>query len=324
MNIELFKALLTQDLPLQEQVDLLRQCSLDQVGPHDLVSCAQSMLEQAHKIPLLDDHAVDLVGTGGDGFNTFNISTTAAIVAAAAGVKMAKHGNRSVTSRSGSFDLLQALGVSVPESPEQAKKQFLACGITFLFGPYFHPALKRVMPARQVLSKQGISTIFNVMGPLVNPMQVKRQAVGVFRPDLIKPYIESLQARGMEKSLVFHGQGLDELSLTGVNQVAMLNQGVVTVSELDPSSLGLMPCALQDLQGGTPAENADMTIAILTGEDHSAKRDIVLLNAAAAIIVSSDDALGFLDAIAMAREALDSGQAMRLLETLRSFDVNTH
>ena len=324
MNRDIVNRLLTQELSLEEQVVLLREFSLDRLTAADITVCAESVMAQAHKIPLLDNHAVDLVGTGGDGLNTFNVSTTAAIVAAAAGVKVAKHGNRSLTSRCGSFDVLQAIGISVPESAEQVKKQFLECGITFLFAPFFHPVLKRLAPARQVLAKQQIKTVFNIIGPMVNPMQVQRQAIGIFKPDLIVPFIESLKCRGMKKSLVFHGQGMDELTLTGINHVARLTNNKIDYIELDPVSLGLQRCALSCLEGDAAVENAAITIAILNGEDQSAKRDIVLLNAAAAIIVASDEPLTFADGIATAREAIDSGKADALLKKLRNTHVNTH
>ncbi len=323
MNTNKFEKLLTEELALEEQVALLQEFSLDRLTAIDVTKCAYSVLDKADKIPLLDDDAVDLVGTGGDGLNTFNVSTTAAIVAAAAGVKIAKHGNRSITSRSGSFDVLQALNIPVPQTVAKVQQQFKEIGITFLFAPIFHPVLKRLTTARQVLAKQGIKTIFNIIGPLVNPMQVQRQALGVFSPDLIKVYSESLQARDMRKSLVFHGQGMDELTLIGINQVARLVNGKIDYFELDPRSLGFKFCDLDCLAGDTAQANANMTIAILNGEDHTARRDVVLLNAAAAIIVSRDDALSFMDAIAMAKEAIDSGKAVNLLARLRRMNVNT-
>ena len=317
MKIEAFRKLMTVKLPLAAQVNLLKSFTLDDLTSAELTACAKVVLEQAIKIPLVDKRIVDLVGTGGDGTNTFNISTTAALVAAAAGVKLAKHGNKAITSQSGSFDLLQALGVKVPETSEEVVAQFSRCGVTFIFGPFFHPVLKQVVDARQVLSKQKIKTIFNVLGPLVNPMPVKRQALGVFQPQLVKPYIETLQALGSEKSIVFHGHAMDELSLTGPNHLATLDKGTIHYDTLDAVSVGLRNCTLADLVGGSPAENAAITLGILKGEDQSVRRDVVCLNAAAAIKVSSDDALDFKAAIDLAGQAIDQGKAMVLLEKLR-------
>lgn len=324
MKVEQFKKLLTEHLSVDVQVDLLKSLTLEGLTAAELTGCAQAVLAQAHTLPLVDPLAVDLVGTGGDGAKTFNVSTTAALVAAAAGVKMAKHGNKAITSRSGSFDLLRALDVQVPETAEQATTQFSVCGATFLFAPFFHPVLKKVSDARVVLSKQGVRTIFNVLGPLLNPMRVKRQALGVFAPRLIKPYIETVKAMGSEKALVFHGEGLDELSLLGVNKLAILDKGKITYTEFSAESLGLTRCTMADLLGGSPEENAKITLAILSGEDRSVRRDMVCLNAAAAIIVSHDDVLCFKTAIDLANQAIDQGKVQPLLEKLRGQDVDTH
>ena len=321
--IEAIRQLLQDDLTVPQQVALLKMLTLDKLTAEDLTASAELLLQQALTIPLLVRNAVDVVGTGGDGSNTFNISTTAALVAAAAGVKIVKHGNKAITSRSGSFDLLQALGVKVAKTPKAATKQLVQCGVTFLFAPYFHPVLRKIAEARKVLSQQGIKTIFNVLGPLVNPMQVKRQALGVFLPQLIEPYVRSLQQRKMARSLVFHGDGLDELSLCGVNQLAVLHNGNIEKISIDVQSLGLRTCTLDELRGGDAADNAAISLSILQGKDRTVKRDVVLLNAAAAIIANQDGSIDFASAIQQAAKAVDDGSAMKLLEKLRGCDVDS-
>ena len=281
----------------------------------EIAGCAQAMRENAIAVKPKRDALVDTCGTGGDGSGTFNISTTVAFIAAGAGIAVAKHGNRSVSSRCGSADLLQALGVNVQVSAEQAARCIDEVGIGFLFAPAFHPAMKHALPPRQEI---GLRTIFNVLGPLCNPAGTTRQLVGVYDPDLTETLAEVLLALGSEHAFVVHGaDGLDELSVTGPNRVSHLRDGRVETYSLDPRDLGLPQAMLSDLSGGSAEENAATTRALLNGEK-GPKRDVVLLNSAAALVAGGKAAsLG--DGLEMAAAAVDSGAALSKLNDLVEF-----
>jgi anthranilate phosphoribosyltransferase len=309
-----FDYLFTQSLSFDEQIDCLHRLPLSDLDSEVLVRYVNIARSHANLLPLLVEDAVDLVGTGGDGYNTFNISTTASFVAAAAGTPIAKSGNRAASSQSGSYDVLQALGFPVFEKASQVNAQLKKFGITFMFAPYFHRAFKRFSAARKAYGKK---TVFNVLGPLLNPMQVKRHALGVFSPELIKPYIETLQKLASKKAIVVHGDGLDEFSLSGENQVAMLQSGRISYQTMRASDFGLSSCTLSALVGGGANENATMTLAILSGEATAAKKDIVIFNAAAAIWAGDDQINDFAEAVLCARKAIDSGAALALLKEAR-------
>ncbi len=253
---------------------------------------------------------IDTAGTGGDGSHSFNISTAAAFVIAGAGHRVAKHGNRAASSRCGSADVLDALGVNLDLSPQQVGQCIDQIGIGFMFAPKFHPAMRfAIGPRREI----GQRTIFNVLGPLTNPAGATHQLIGVFAPELTHPLAQVLGELGGKAALVVHGAGgLDELTTTGPNRVSHLRDGEVNTYELDARSLGLRP-ANGELQGGEPAENAARMRALLAGKDRSALRDVVLLNAAAAISVE-DGRLA--EALAAAEESLGSGAALSKLEAL--------
>ena len=256
---------------------------------------------------------VDTCGTGGDSSGTFNISTTAAFVAAGAGARVAKHGNRSITSRSGSADVLEALGVSTSMAPAQAARAVEKAGMAFLFAPLYHPAFKNLGSARREL---GFRTIFNMMGPLLNPAKAKAQVVGVFSPELTGVVAKVLANLDIERALAVHGRdGLDEISLATTTKVTELREGWTRDYEFDPAEYGFDRCEAGDLKGGDATENAQISLRILSGEP-GPKRDIVLINAAAAIYVVGL-APDFGSAIAKARESIDSGAASRVLEELR-------
>lgn len=252
---------------------------------------------------------VDTCGTGGDGKHTFNISTTAAFVVAGAGVKVAKHGNRAASSKSGSADVLMALGANLDLTPEQVAACVSDVGIGFLYAINHHPAMRFAIGPRRELGQR---TIFNVLGPLTNPAGATHQLLGVYDPALTEPMARVLGALGSEAAYVVHGaDGLDELSVTGVNRVSALRDGEVQTFELDPQELGLPAATLEDLLGGTPEENAAITHAILSGEDTGPRRDIVLLNAAAALSLEDGDLQRGLE---KARAAISDGGALRTLE----------
>ena len=256
--------------------------------------------------------AMDIVGTGGDGKGTLNISTATAFVVAGAGVTVAKHGNRNLSSKSGAADALSEMGVNVMVGPDVVEAALTEAGIAFMMAPMHHPAIAHVMPTRAEL---GTRTIFNILGPLTNPAGVKRQLTGAFSRALIRPMAETLGLLGSEKAWLVHGSdGTDELSIAGVSWVAALDNGAVREFELHPEEAGLPVHPFEAIMGGEPAENAKAFRALLNGEK-SAYRDAVLLNAAAALVVA-DKAGDLKDGTALAAESIDSGEALRRIETL--------
>ncbi len=249
--------------------------------------------------------AMDIVGTGGDGKGTLNISTATAFVTAGAGVTVAKHGNRNLSSKSGAADALGQMGINVMVGADVVERELAEAGIGFMMAPMHHPAIAHVMPTR---SELGTRTIFNILGPLTNPAGVKRQLTGAFSRALIRPMAETLGALGSEKAWLVHGSdGTDELTITGVSWVAGLDAGTVTDFELHPEEAGLPVHPFEDIIGGTPEENARDFNALLDGTP-SAYRDAVLLNTAAALVVA-DAAADLKTGVDMARESIDSGAA---------------
>ncbi|HOU40965.1 MAG TPA: anthranilate phosphoribosyltransferase [Promineifilum sp.] len=252
---------------------------------------------------------VDTCGTGGDGKHTFNISTTAAFVVAGAGVRVAKHGNRAASSRSGSADVLLALGGNLDLTAPQVGECIDDVGIGFLYALHHHPAMRYAIGPRREIGQR---TIFNLLGPLTNPAGATHQLMGVYDPALTAMLAEVLHTLGSRAAYVVHGaDGLDELSTTGLNRVSALRDGAVTTFDFDPATLGLPRARLGDLLGGTPEENAATTRAILAGDDHGPRRDIVLLNAAAALSLETGDWAG---GLAAAAAAIDMGAALATLE----------
>lgn len=260
------------------------------------------------------EELVDTAGTGGGELTTFNISTAAALVAAGAGIRMAKHGNRSFTSRSGSADVLEALGVRIDLTPERMAQVLEEAGIVFMFAPLLHPAMRHVGPVRREL---GMPTIMNLLGPLTNPAGARRQVVGVSDEGLVPLVVEALRKLGHLRALVVHGHpGLDELSPLGPTRVAELRGGAVEHYTVTPEALGVAPSGPEGLAGGEPEENARRIREVLEGVDRGAARAAVVLNAAAAIYVG--DRAGTLDeAVGVARDSLDSGAAAATLDRLR-------
>ncbi len=249
--------------------------------------------------------AMDIVGTGGDGKGTLNISTATAFVVAGAGVTVAKHGNRNLSSKSGAADALGQMGINVMVGPDVVERELAEAGIGFMMAPMHHPAIAHVMPTRAEL---GTRTIFNILGPLTNPAGVKRQLTGAFSRDLIADMAATLQKLGSDKAWLVHGSdGTDELTITGVSWVAGLAEGAVTEFEIHPEDAGLPVQPFEDIVGGTPEENARDFKALLEGTP-SAYRDAVLLNAAAALVVA-DKAADLKAGVEMARESIDSGAA---------------
>ncbi len=280
----------------------------------EITGMVEAMLAAAVTVDV-DEQVVDLVGTGGDRSGTFNISTTAAFIAAGAGVKIAKHGNRAASSRSGSADLLEELGIDLEMSPEATVEMIRTVGFGFFFAPRYHPAMRHAAPVRREL---GVRTIFNVLGPLCNPARARRYAMGVAHPDLAGRMIEVLRNTGAEMAFVFYGEdGLDELTTTCPSYIYRLIEGEITHAEFTPEDFGVGRSVLADLKGGDATENKAITLGILEGMP-GPRRDIALVNAAPAI-AAAGIADGFTEAMQLAIQALDSGEALAVLERAVDF-----
>ena len=286
----------------------------------EIAGCARIMRENAIRVIPKRPDVVDTCGTGGDSSGTFNISTTVAFVAAGAGLGVAKHGNRAVSSSCGSADLMEAMGVKIDLNAEQVAQCIDEVGIGFLFAPAFHPAMKFATPVRREI---GLRTIFNILGPLANPARAKRQLMGVYQHGLTETLAEVLRILGSERAFVVHGaDGLDELSNTGTNRISELKDGKVTTYDLSPGELGISKARISDLSGGTVAENVLITLAILNGEKGS-RRDVVLLNSAVVLVTGgkADDLAG---GLALAAQSIDNGKAVRKLEELVEMSQGFH
>ncbi len=279
----------------------------------EISGCAEVMREKATRISTTREDVVDTCGTGGDGSSSFNISTAVAFVVAGAGLCVAKHGNRAMSSKCGSADVLSTLGVNIDASPEVVSACLDEAGIGFLFAPNLHGAMKHAIGPRKEI---GTRTVFNVLGPLTNPAGAQRQLIGVFAPDLTPTLAGVLRDLGSVHALVVHGSdGLDEITITGPSQVSELKDAEVTTYEIAPEEFGMERAAAASLKGGDANQNAQILLDILDGGD-GPRRDIVLLNAAAAI-TAGDAAGGLADGVERARESLDSENAKAALENLK-------
>jgi len=281
----------------------------------EITGGARALAEKANRIHPKVPFCVDPVGTGGDGTNTFNISSTAAIVAAAAGACVAKHGNRSVSSRSGSADFYESIGINIALSPAAVERCIEEIGFGFMFAPTFHPAMRFAGPVRRQLA---VRNIFNILGPLSNPASANAQVLGVY-DQAIMPFIaKTLQNIGEKHSMVVHGSdGSDEITNTGITYVIEVFPDHMDEYTLSPEQFGLPVYTLEDLQGGTPEENVEIALDIFKGQK-GAHRDIVVLNAAATLYVGRQ-AKSIAEAVTLAQDALDSGKALAKLEEIRIF-----
>jgi anthranilate phosphoribosyltransferase len=280
----------------------------------ELVGFARAMRRRASRLPLAPsgEPLLDTCGTGGDGLGTFNISTIAALVAAGTGVKVAKHGNRSISSACGSADVLERLGVKIAQEPEQAARAIREVGIGFLFAPAYHPAMKHAQPARLELKMR---TVFNLLGPLTNPARATAQLVGAPSEHAAELMAQALAALGLERGFVVHGSdGLDEITTTGPTVIYEIREGGVERGSVSPGDFGVATAAPEDLKGGDAEANAELARAVLSGA-LGPRRDIVLVNAAAAL-VAAGKAQGFLEGMRLAAQSIDSGAAARKLEHL--------
>jgi anthranilate phosphoribosyltransferase len=276
----------------------------------ELIGLVEGMRAHATPLPNPLEGSVDTCGTGGDGGKTFNISTTTTFIAAAAGVPVAKHGNRAVSGKSGSVDVLEALGISLDLSPEESSQQLHQTGVCFLSAPQYHPAMKHVMPTRRAL---GFRTCFNLIGPLANPASVSRQLMGVYDPKWTEKLALVLKAVGKKHALVVAGlDGLDEITLTGPTQISELKDGQVRTYTITPNDLGLAECAIDELVGGTAEENAKIIRDIFAGKN-DAKRSIVEANAAAVLYLAGK-VHSLSDGVQLAAKIIDDGLALKKLE----------
>lgn len=307
----LFDAIFTGRLSEDEIIAYLSATADRKPTVDELVGAVTSMRHHMRAINA-PAGAIDLCGTGGDGLGTLNISTAVSFVVAAHGVPVAKHGNRSASSRSGAADVLEALGVNINLAPDRAAAVLEETGLVFLFAQTHHPAMKHVGAARKQIGRR---TIFNLLGPLASPAKVTRQLVGVFSSDWLVPYAQALKALGSTRAFIVHGDdGLDEVSISAATQIAVLENGTVTTRELTPEAAGLTRQPLAEIRGGDAAHNAEALRRLFDGET-GAYRDIVLLNAAAALMIAGT-ASDMKSGVTQAAQSLDSGAAKAKLETL--------
>jgi anthranilate phosphoribosyltransferase len=286
----------------------------------EIAGCAEAMRAHVLAVRPQRDDLVDTAGTGGDGAHTINISTAAALVAAAAGAAVAKHGNRAVSSACGSADVLEALGFTLEQEPERIARSIDELGFGFLFAPSHHPAMRHAAPVRKELATR---TVFNVLGPLTNPAGARAQVVGVYSADLVRTIADVLATLGARRAFVVHGAGgIDELSPVGENLIAEVVDGAVRERTLDPEAeLGLPRCDVAELRGGSPDENAAAVRSVFEGAD-GGRRNAILLNAAGAI-AAAGHAVDLREGLELARETVDSGAAAARLEQLVAFSRET-
>ena len=282
----------------------------------EIAAGARAMRAAATRIQSLAPDTLDTVGTGGDGGMTFNISTTVAFVAAGAGAVVAKHGNRASSGKSGSADCLECLGLNLAAAPEVMDQALNEIGITFMFAPTFHKAMRFAGPVRKQL---GVRTLFNLLGPLTNPAGAPCQLIGVFAPELTEAFAEVLKKLGSRRVLVVHGHdGMDEITLTTTTRCSELKEGVVKTYDIDPATYFENTCTNADLEGGLPADNAAITRGILEGKIQGPKRDIVLINSAASLL-AANRCTDLADGIRQSAASIDSGAALDKLEKLVAF-----
>ncbi len=277
----------------------------------EIAGCAKAMRDHATPVDTGDMEVMEIVGTGGDKSNSFNISTTSAIVVAAAGVKIAKHGNRAASSACGTADCQEALGINISQTPEKCRELLESTGICFFFAQKYHSSMKYVGAIRKEL---GFRTVFNILGPLTNPAKPTRMLLGVYDESLVQPLAKVLSSLGVKRGMVVYGMDkLDELSLSAPTYVCEIKDGFYNPYTLKPEDFGLHPCEKEELKGGTPAENAAITTAILKGEEQGAKREAVLYNAGVALYLA-DKAPCISEGIKLAAETIDSGKAYEKLQ----------
>jgi anthranilate phosphoribosyltransferase len=313
--------LTSEEVPDEAKAAFLRALRDKGETALEIAAFAQSMLARAVDPAIEAGSApgplIDVCGTGGDKLNLFNVSTAAMFLLAAAGACVVKHGNRAITSRCGGADVLEQLGVKIDLPPAQLRACVERHGLGFVFAPAYHPAFKTIGPVRKALAAQGIPTIFNLLGPLLNPVRPAHQLVGIFSPALLPKYAEALAVLGRSRAWAVHGCGMDELSLCGPSDVREVAEGLVREHRVDPESLGLPRCEIEDLRGGECEENARILVDILEGAERGPRANIVILNAAAGLVITNL-APDLPSALELAREQIANGKARAKLEALRA------
>jgi len=319
------EGLLSEGGSLEAKAGFLRAFAAKGESAEEIAAFVDALLERA-VAPEIDPAALpgpvlDVCGTGGDRLNLFNVSTTSMFLLAAAGVVVLKHGNRSITSRCGGADVLEALGVPIDLSPDALRAQVERAGVGFIFAPRYHPAFRVVAPVRKMLAANGETSVFNLLGPLLNPARPAHQLVGIFSGAVQEKYAAVLEKLGRKHAWVVHGRsdngsGMDELSTMGPTRILTVRQGrAMHETTLEPEALGLTRATLEQLQGDGVSENARILTAILSGEERGPRRDLVVLNAAAGLVIAGA-AADLTEGLALAREQLDSGRALGKLRLL--------
>lgn len=308
----LFEQVMNGDMDPLVLSSLLTALKIKGETSDEIAGAASALLAAAKPFPRPDYAFCDIVGTGGDGMNTINVSTTSALVAAACGIKVAKHGNRGVSSKSGSSDLLEQLGIRLDLSPEQARRCLDETNVCFLFAPHYHGGIRHAMPVRQALKTR---TIFNVLGPLINPARPSFMVLGVYSPALVRPIAETLVAMGLSRGMVVHGSGLDEIAIHGTTHIAEINHGEISEYDITPEELGLERHDLSAIEGGEPAENRQITEALLAGEGTLAQQSVIAINVAP-LLVMSGQAKNLKQGVERALSVLRSGRAMDVAKQL--------
>jgi anthranilate phosphoribosyltransferase len=322
-DVEQAVALLAaEDVPGERKSEFLKALRAKGETAAEIAAFVEALLSRAVDPEIdparLPGPMLDVCGTGGDQLHLFNVSTTVMFVLAAGGACVVKHGNRAITSQSGGADVLEELGVRIELPPAELRRCVETHGLGFLFAPAYHPAFKVIGPVRRALAAEGIPTIFNLLGPLLNPARPSYQLVGIFSPVLLPKYAEALALLARSRAWAVHGSGMDELSLAGPSAVCEVADGLVREFTLDPATLGLAPCTLDALRGGDRKQNAAILTGILEGTDHGPRRDLVLLNAAAGFVITGlapDLSTGH----QLAREQIASGRAFAKLRALQAF-----
>lgn len=309
------KNILKTNPKLSEQVQQLRQLDINRLNltGEVLADCANYLLEQAQKIVLPAKAVVDIVGTGGDGCKTFNISTVSALVAAASGVTVAKHGNHAATSASGSMDCLAVFGVETPDSAAGVNQQLNDYGVSYIRAPYFHPVLKNIASARAILAQEKIKTIFNILGPLLNPAEPDYAVIGVYQSALLQPMSDALRIMNKKRALVLHCAGMDEAGTMSPTEIVEFNAGKTQQITIDPAALQLHAIETSLLLANNAAESAAYCMKVLENKAHPGAIDTVALNAALAIYCAHADEPSLQQAIMMSHTAIASGAALQKL-----------
>ena len=319
---EAVAALISGEVPGAEKKDFLRALRAKGETAAEIAGFSQALLAHALTPELdrsrLPGPTLDVCGTGGDQRGYFNVSTAVMFVAAACGACVMKHGNRSVTSKTGAADVLEELGVKLELTPVRLRQCLEQNGVAFVFAPAWHPAFKVIGPVRKELAAEGTPTIFNLLGPLLNPARPEHQLVGLFSAALLPKYAEALRILGRKCAWAVHGDGTDELALTGASEVCAVQDGAVTAFSITPEDTGLQRCDPAALLGGERVENARILHAILDGTDRGPKRDMVLLNSAAALVVAGLEA-NLAAGVEHARRVIENGAALAKLRALQAF-----